>query len=93
MRLIKVHSMQFEQFHARVPCYAIPPHTWGDAEVTFEDMHQPHAAEMAGYAKIVYLCDQARADGLDYVWIDTCCIQKSSSSELSEAINSMFKWY
>ncbi|KAG8169133.1 hypothetical protein KVR01_001882 [Diaporthe batatas] len=28
-----------------------------------------------------------------HIWVDTCCIDKSSSSELSEAINSMFAWY
>lgn len=27
------------------------------------------------------------------VGIDSCCIDKSSSAELTEAINSMFKWY
>lgn len=27
------------------------------------------------------------------MWVDTCCIDKSSSAELSEAINSMFAWY
>jgi hypothetical protein len=31
--------------------------------------------------------------GFNYVWIDTCCIDKSSSAELQEAVNSMFKWY
>ncbi|KAF2753318.1 hypothetical protein EJ05DRAFT_426574, partial [Pseudovirgaria hyperparasitica] len=36
---------------------------------------------------------QARADGLEWVWIDTCCIDKSSSAELAEAINSMYAWY
>ncbi|KAI6138370.1 hypothetical protein BKA82DRAFT_58501, partial [Pisolithus tinctorius] len=32
-------------------------------------------------------------DGYEWLWIDTCCIDKRSSSELSEAINSMFRWY
>ena len=32
-------------------------------------------------------------DGLSHAWIDTCCIDKSSSAELSEAINSMYTWY
>jgi hypothetical protein len=43
--------------------------------------------------KIDGCCAQALKDCLDYVWIDTCCIDKSSSAELSEAINSMFAWY
>lgn len=47
----------------------------------------------AGFAKVVGACSRAARDGFDYIWIDTCCIDKSSSAELSEAINSMFKWY
>jgi hypothetical protein len=39
------------------------------------------------------ICILAREYGLQYAWIDTCCIDKSSSAELSEAINSMFAWY
>jgi len=46
-----------------------------------------------GYNKIKLSCNQALLDGHDYIWIDTCCIDKSSSTELSEAINSISKWY
>jgi heterokaryon incompatibility protein (HET) len=46
-----------------------------------------------GYDKIRFCGEQARRDGLQYFWIDTCCIDKSSSTELQEAINSMFRWY
>ncbi|KAI0871149.1 hypothetical protein GGS24DRAFT_492441 [Hypoxylon argillaceum] len=40
-------------------------------------------------------CDslQLQESGYSYVWIDTCCIDKSSSAELTEAINSMYAWY
>jgi hypothetical protein len=34
-----------------------------------------------------------RRQTVSWVWVDTCCINKSSSSELQEAINSMFSWY
>ncbi len=44
-------------------------------------------------AKIWCGCDYARARGYPYLWIDSCCIDKTSSAELSEAINSMFDWY
>ncbi|PVH79175.1 HET-domain-containing protein [Cadophora sp. DSE1049] len=47
----------------------------------------------AGYHKIVWCCAQALKDGHEYAWVDTCCIDKTNSAELSEAINSMFKWY
>ncbi|KAJ4176959.1 hypothetical protein NW755_014126, partial [Fusarium falciforme] len=47
----------------------------------------------AGYKKITQTCQQALKDRIEYVWVDTCCIDKTSSAELSEAINSMFRWY
>ena len=46
-----------------------------------------------GYRKIRFCGKQAANDGLQFFWADTCCIDKSSSAELSEAINSMFRWY
>ncbi|CAF9941558.1 MAG: hypothetical protein ALECFALPRED_009186 [Alectoria fallacina] len=48
---------------------------------------------LPGYTKIARCCIQAASEGWDYVWIDTCCIDKTSSAELSEAINSMYRWY
>jgi len=47
----------------------------------------------AGYRKIAETCDQALKDGYHYAWIDACCIDITSSAELTEAINSMFGWY
>jgi len=51
------------------------------------------AADKKGYEKIKRCCEVALSDGFKYAWVDTCCIDKSSSSELSEAINSMYRWY
>lgn len=56
-------------------------------------MQQPDVQDKAGFSKILNCCEQAKKDGIDWVWVDTCCIDKTSSSELSEAINSMFEWY
>ncbi|KAK0735239.1 heterokaryon incompatibility protein-domain-containing protein, partial [Lasiosphaeria miniovina] len=54
----------------------------------------PHPLQLkAGYAKITYACEQAARDGHRYLWVDTCCIDRSNSAEVSEAINSMFTWY
>ncbi|KAE9362978.1 HET-domain-containing protein [Stipitochalara longipes BDJ] len=88
--------MKLEEFFgSQVPPYAILSHTWGKEEVTFQDItssaHPP--TYKAGFAKIEGCCTKAAQDGYEYVWIDTCCIDKSSSAELSEAINSMYKWY
>ena len=75
--------------------YAILSHTWGkdNEEVTFRDMIEGTGKDKDGYRKIRFCGDQAARDGLRYFWVDTCCIDKSSSSELTEAINSMFHWY
>lgn len=76
------------------PSYAILSHTWGPEEVTFADFHDETIRHnKAGFAKIKLTCEQARTEGIKYAWVDTCCINKESSAELSEAINSMFKWY
>jgi hypothetical protein len=73
--------------------YAILSHTWEAEEVTFEDLQNETGMKKAGYQKIRFCGEQARRDGLQYFWVDTCCIDKSSSAELTEAINSMFRWY
>ena len=78
-----------------IPRYAILSHTWGveEDEVTFRDIIQGTAKSKAGYSKIKFCGRQAARDKLRYFWVDTCCIDKSSSAELQEAINSMFQWY
>lgn len=73
--------------------YAILSHTWGEEEVTFQDIRGADPTWKKGYRKIQLTCQQALKDGLQYAWVDTCCINKESSAELSEAINSMFRWY
>lgn len=47
----------------------------------------------AGFDKIKRARERARSDGFVWIWIDTCCIDKSNSAELTESINSMFNWY
>ncbi|KAI1179269.1 heterokaryon incompatibility protein-domain-containing protein [Nemania sp. FL0916] len=96
MRLIRISSMKIEEVKGReAPPYAILSHTWGDNEISFTEFDDKarsskHADD---FKKIRGCCMQAACDGLDAVWIDTCCIDRRSSAELSEAINSMFKWY
>jgi len=78
-----------------IPPYAILSHTWraDDDEVTFKDMRKSTGKSKVGYTKIRFCGKQAAKDSLEYFWVDTCCIDKSSSTELTEAINSMFRWY
>lgn len=76
-----------------IPFYAILSHRWREGEITFQDMEDGNAHQKPGYEKVRRTGDRARMDGFDYFWIDTCCIDKTSSAELSEAINSMYRWY
>jgi len=79
----------------QIPPYAILSHTWGPDEVVFTDIAntQDWWDQKAGSAKIRFCANQAGRHGLRYFWVDTCCIDKSASSELQTAINSMFRWY
>ncbi|ETS86735.1 hypothetical protein PFICI_00563 [Pestalotiopsis fici W106-1] len=83
-----------------IPPYAILSHTWGseDDEVTLQDLlmetrKDASWRQTSGYQKILFCGQQAKLDDIEYFWVDTCCIDKTSSAELTEAINSMFQWY
>ncbi|KAF6838411.1 het domain-containing protein [Colletotrichum plurivorum] len=96
MLLINTQTLELDEFVSSevAPPYAILSHLWETGEVTFQDWHhQQVRAEKKGSAKIQSTCRQALRDGYTRVWVDTNCIDKSSSAELSEAINSMFAWY
>ncbi|KAI3319068.1 HET-domain-containing protein [Xylariaceae sp. AK1471] len=94
MRLLNVESRCLREFFdSDIPEYAILSHTWGEEEVSFQDLEKPDHKQKIGYTKIDRCCRQAEADELEWIWVDTCCINKDSSAELSEAINSMFRWY
>lgn len=97
MHLINTTTLELEYFIGGCPLpYAILSHTWDTDEVTFADISgkQPETYETkAGFDKIRRTCLQAKKDGFKYAWVDTCCINKDSSAELSEAINSMYMWY
>ncbi len=97
MRLLNAINFELKDFpHDQIPPYAILSHTWGAAEeeVIFQDMVDlERARRKPGFEKIQGCCQQARRDKFEWVWIDSCCIHKTSSAELSEAINTMFQWY
>lgn len=101
MRLLSISECDLEQGNlvlrsftgASIPIYAILSHRWTDDEVLFEDVDKETAITRKGYFKLKGAILQACADGHEYLWDDTCCIDKSSSAELSEAINSMWVWY
>jgi hypothetical protein len=97
MRLLNTTTLEFYEVDiSRAPHFAILSHTWGDDEITFDDMCGQRAAieNRKGFQKIARFCQTAReVDRLEYGWVDTCCIDKRNSSELSEAINSMYRYY
>jgi hypothetical protein len=96
MRLLYTSSGKLEDFtDGDVPKYAILSHRWEKEEITFQDLQlSPTGSETKkGWSKLRGCVEQAVQDRFEWVWIDTCCIDKSSSAELSEAINSMFNWY
>jgi hypothetical protein len=97
MRLLNLNGngqlawMDFSQ--DEIPPYAILSHTWGSEEVSFVDLVNNSGKSKAGYRKILFCGEQAARDHLHYFWVDTCCIDKRDNTELTEAINSMFRWY
>lgn len=94
MRLLHSKTYELHEFIGKeVKEYAILSHTWGSDEVLFEDLKSTGYAQRSSWKKIEYCCRQAMEDKIEWVWVDTICIDKSSSAELSEAINSMFSWY
>ncbi|KAF3801424.1 Vegetative incompatibility protein HET-E-1 [Colletotrichum gloeosporioides] len=96
MLLLNTTTLHLEDFpDPSAVKYAILSHTWGKDEVSYKDLKDfPRAKRQAGFAKIVRTCELALVKHkLHYAWVDTCCINKASSAELSEAINSMFSWY
>lgn len=78
-----------------IPPYTILSHTWGNdsEEVTFQDMVEGKGKNKLGYQKLRFCEKQSASDNIQFFWVDTCCIDKTSSAELSEAINSMYHWY
>lgn len=122
MRLVNINTYELGEFIGTpedpIPPYVILSHTWGENEVTYNEMMSPTSATLKkdGYIKIqrfaeaVALWNISSSDAIEHVWVDTCCmgrrlytsnaplnrpigIDKTSSAELSEAINAMYRWY
>ncbi|KAE9379502.1 HET-domain-containing protein, partial [Stipitochalara longipes BDJ] len=108
MWLVNCNTLKLENFiGSKVPAYAILSHTWEEDEVKFQELDGLYSGSHPtmlprqdvydttpkGYHKIYETCLLALKRGIRYAWIDTCCINKESSADLTESINSMFKWY
>ncbi|KIW29916.1 uncharacterized protein PV07_05701 [Cladophialophora immunda] len=104
MRLLNTEDIIVESFPSpaqpEIPDYVILSHRWRDKEVSFQDIEHRKAGDgteelerLEGADKILRCCKEARNMGFKYVWIDTCCINKTDQVELTQALNSMFVWY
>ena len=104
MRLLNANTLRLQEFHPGQELeYAILSHTWGAKEITYEDIAANGGClpDTLAASKIRNFCKEASLEkfrvfpekSVSWVWVDTCCINKSSSAELQEAINSMFSWY
>lgn len=93
MRLINVHNLVMEDFVGwDIPPYVILSHRWQSGEISYQDFENDKGKQKPSYHKIERLCQMVR-DEVDWIWLDTCCIDKRNLTELSEAINSMYRWY
>ncbi|KAK0387027.1 hypothetical protein NLU13_5341 [Sarocladium strictum] len=99
MRLLNTSTWKLHDFVSdeSIPPYAILSHTWDEEEVSFSQWETLSLGELSplqGYRKIRAFGDIAGKNGYEWCWVDTrCCIDKTSSADLTEAINSMFIWY
>ena len=102
MRLLNTLTGRLVEFaDNEIPTYAVLSHRWQAPELNFQalslfslssETSTIPSAQQHSYNKLVNCSRQAVKDGWDWVWVDTCCIDKSSSAELSESINSMWRW-
>ncbi|KAK5209383.1 hypothetical protein LTR41_004919 [Exophiala xenobiotica] len=94
MRLLNTTTLQPKEFVSTEGVkYAILSHRWEDEEVSLQQLVAGDVHGKLGYVKIQCFCRLAAYYGYQYAWVDTCCIDKTSSAELQEAINSMYRWY
>jgi hypothetical protein len=95
MRLINVHTLEFRHFSDDcIPPYAIASHRWGE-EISMKDVQKKRNEEKDGFIKLKGFAKfvKVHIPTIQWLWLDTCCIDRSSSQEVSEAVNTMFKWY
>ncbi|KAH8796289.1 hypothetical protein BGZ57DRAFT_862967 [Hyaloscypha finlandica] len=93
MRLLHTSEIRLEEAKHEINVkYAILSHTWNATELSLQDLNKKDSRYMIEYKKVRESCEKAKPRN-DWIWIDSCCIDKSSSAELSESINSMYRWY
>ncbi|KAF2162650.1 hypothetical protein M409DRAFT_68951 [Zasmidium cellare ATCC 36951] len=95
MWLINTSTHRLTEVFGQVPRFAILSHRWypHEQEVSFKEYRKSLKMHSLGHQKISQFCALAQRNGFEWAWVDTCCVDKRSSAELSEAINRMYSWY
>lgn len=94
MRLLHAQYLYMRKFTDEdIPPYVIVSHRWREDEVTYQDFEHNTFSRRHGYHKVKESCRIALEANYNWVWLDTCCIDKRNFTELNEAINAMYKWY
>lgn len=96
MRLLNVRTLKFSEYSEDVPKYAIASHRWkAGTEATIKDVRNKRNTDKDGYVKLEGFAKYVRENiyHVEWLWIDTCCVNQDSSQEVTEAVNSMFRWY
>jgi hypothetical protein len=96
MRLLNVHTLEFSTYYGNARKYVVASHRWtADNEATIGDVKNGCSKDKSGYKKVEGFAKYVREHicYVDWLWIDTCCVNQDSDREVSEAVNSMFRWY
>ncbi|KAL4069896.1 hypothetical protein V8B97DRAFT_2049062 [Scleroderma yunnanense] len=101
MDTVQQSSVTVFEFHPNeTTAYTILSHWWNEQEVNYDEMvelvkteENDEIRQRFGYKVILGSCEQAKRDGCKWLWVDICCIDKCSSADLSEVINSTYRWY
>ncbi|KAI0744723.1 hypothetical protein C8Q76DRAFT_663309, partial [Earliella scabrosa] len=104
MWLLNSHTLRLHHFTSPEDVkegYVILSHVWNAQEDSFQDLQDilewcdRSGQDPRGFVtmKVCQFCELAESYGYKWVWIDTCCIDRTSSAELSETINAMYQYY
>ena len=104
-----MYTFKFAEFEGKnIPPYAVASHRWCDDEATYVDVLENKNTESSGFEKVKGFCEftkwrneefgkgravKGACPKIEWMWIDTCCIDRRSSAEIAENITSMYRYY
>jgi hypothetical protein len=95
MRLLSIDTFECEQFTNDVPKYAVGSHRWSHDEALLDDVRASRNPHGPGFRKLRAFANFMKDNlpTVHHLWIDTCCIDHQDAEEVSQSLNSMFKWF